>query len=154
MMSPHSRRSLLQSSGAVGLMVFLGGCSALEADQSGLELGDILVRNAHADAHTVRVELERDDELVVEETVEVAGDGGVETIEATWSRDPAVYTLYYAVTGPDEELNIYTRQITGEDEPDDAACAVAAITMGTGPGDRPYVTVGSPETLGGTCSPE
>lgn len=114
-------------------------------------LGDILVRSAHPNAHTVRVELERNGELVHEKTVEV-DDSAVERIPATWQSTPAVYTLRYVVSGPNEHLDLYTRMLTAEDAYDGYDCYIVAITMGFPDDDPPYVDVGTPENMSsGDC---
>ena len=154
MSPPRSRRRFLQVSGITFSATLLGGCSRYVNQPSGIELGDVAVRNGYSNRHTVRVEIERDGELVHEGTYEVAG-GSVELAQATWSRDPAVYTLSYVIVGPDEKPDIHTERITGaDDQSDGQACAVAAITFGTWSEGSPYVTVGSPVALSGDCSPE
>ena len=61
-----SRRNFLQGLGTISV-TGSAGCSALAVDEdNGLVLGAISIRNAHPDAHTVRVELKRDSELVHE----------------------------------------------------------------------------------------
>lgn len=151
MVRPHSRRSFLQLNGVMAVSVLSTGCSALQTGGSGLTLGDISVRNAHPHTHRVRVELVRNDELVREETVTINGDGGVARIEATWSSEPAVYVLRYVVFGPDEEPDIRVRTLTEEDTSNSHECTVAAISIGFPSDSTPYVTVGSAESLGGTC---
>ena len=151
MIRPRSRRSFLQLSGGMAFSMLSAGCSTLETEVSGLVLGDVSVRNGHPNAHEVRVELERDDELVREETVTVSGNNGVARIEATWPSAPAIYVLRYVVFGPDEEPNIRTQTLTEEDTSKSSDCTVAAITIGFPSDSNPYVNVGSPESFRGTC---
>jgi len=149
---PQSRREFLKLSSVTATSALFAGCSAIDGKGDGLVLGSLAVRNAHPDAHTVRVELERAGELVTETTVEVEGDNGVTRIDPTWPSTPAVYTLRYVIVGPDEDPDIRTRTLTSNDaETDGHDCSVAAITMGFPDESRPYVTVGPPESLGGTC---
>ena len=150
MIRPRSRRSFLQLSGSMALSVLSAGCSTLETGASGLVLGSVSVRNGHPNTHEVRVELERDNELVREETVTVRGDNGVTRIEATWPSAPAIYVLRYVVFGPDEEPDIRTRTLTEENTSKSHNCTVAAITMGFPSDSNPYVSVGSSESLGET----
>ena len=147
-----TRRKLLHASGITVASMLVAGCSVLDAEESGLVLGDISVRNGHADAHTVRVELERNDDVVHETTVDVDGGGGVELIEATWPATPAIYTLRYVISGPSESLDIHTRTLTGDDDQSNGHdCTVVAITMGSPEGSDPYVNVGTPDSLEGRC---
>jgi hypothetical protein len=146
-----SRRNLLRSLGAV-TVAGVTGCSApVVTGDRGLVLGELSVRNAHPDEHTVRVELERDGELVHETTVTVGGDGDVERIGVSWPSTPAVYTLQYVVFGPDEEPDIRTRTLTADDVHTEGRCAVAVITIGFPDDSHPYVTVGTPDSLSGNC---
>lgn len=148
----RSRRKFLQLSGVTAASALTAGCTMFESEEDGIVLGDILVRNAHPNAHTVRVELERDDELIPEVTVEVDGDSAVERIAAEWPSTPAVYTLQYVVFGPDEEPDIRTRTLTAEDEYRNGYdCHIAAITIGLDD-SPPQVMVGNPKNMSsGTC---
>lgn len=156
MSRPRSRRNVLQLGGLTAVQL-LGGCSLLDTEPQGIALGDILIRNAYSQAHTVRVELSRDGELVREETVTVAGDGGNEILEATWPRTPAVYTLRYAVSGPEvaasalDQMDIRTTTITAADKhAADQTCAIPAVTLL--PPNELSVQVGNAETLELDCT--
>ena len=147
-----SRRNFLRSLSTISV-AGLAGCSTLDiGEDSGLVLGEISIRNAHPNEHTVRVELKRDSELVHETTVTVGGDGGVERIGVSWPSTPAVYTLQYVVFGPNEEPDIRTQMLTADDKQTKGHdCTVAVITIGFPDESHPYVTVGTPDSLGGNC---
>lgn len=145
-----SRRNALQLGGVTAVQL-LGGCSLFGSEPEGLVLGDILVRNAYLEPHSVRVELSRDGELVREETVTVPGDDGSVILDATWPRTPAVYTLQCAASGPGlpdhTELDIRTTTITAADkQAADQTCAIPAVTLL--PNEQLYVHVGNAETFG------
>ncbi|MWG35984.1 hypothetical protein [Halomarina oriensis] len=131
-MCPHSRRSVLKASGLVA-SVPLAGCSVLDDDPRGVVLSNLVVRNATPEPRTVRLELVRDGELVHEGTHTVDGMddrvGTVGVVEATWSIDPAVYELTYAVR-EHEPLDVRTARIDEESLGPDHECAVPTITLG------------------------
>lgn len=146
-MTQHfSRRNFLRV-GVASPVPLLGGCSLFRS--RGIVLGPILVRNAHPNPHSVRVELFRDGELLLEETVSVAPQE-VERLEATWTSTPEKYRLRYAVHGPDVEFDIQERTITAADRYDaDQKCAIPAITLL--PNDSPYVIVLNAARTNQTC---
>lgn len=158
-MSPSdlSRRSVL-----LGSTAFVGtfaGCSISGFDQNpGITIGDILLRHYPPEVHTVRLELERDGEIVAEVQFADLRESQKEIVRATWPATPAVYRLYTVVEGPlattDDRFDVFVDEFTGEDEPAGRECSVIDIQIGTppNPGD---VTVGlkSPGPDGfGDCS--
>lgn len=132
-----TRRSALQLGGTV-LLGSIAGCSTTSlVSGGGLSLGDIVITDSSAEHHTVRIELERENELVREVTHDFPGTEK-RTVQATWSREPAIYTLYTVVQGPlgDEEsdLNLYVNEFTKEDAASDAEdCSVVHVSISTPP---------------------
>lgn len=145
-----SRRSFLTYGGALSAATLTPGCSALGSGETGIVLGGITVRNSFDEPHTVRVELQRDDELLLEETVDVAGSGGVETIERSWSSDPGEFTIRYTVRGPGVDLDILTGQATADDRPDDGSCGIAVIELAPS-APSPGFSVLHPTLAEGNC---
>lgn len=137
MPGPITRRSTLQL-GGTALFGSLTGCSmsALTGSE-GLILGDIIVTDSSTEHHTVRLELERGNELVREATYDFPGTEK-KTMQASWSRDPAIYTLYTVVQGPladeDGDLNLYVNKLTSEDAaPNAKDCSVVHVQISTPP---------------------
>ena len=142
-----SRREFLQVGGLIAVLP-LSGCTLFQAD--GIVLGDILVRNGYENRHRVRVELSRERELLLEETV-VVDAKETEQLEATWPPTPGKYSLRYAVSGPDVNLDIEAKTITAADKYDpNQTCAIPAITLL--PNKPPYVAVGNAARMGVSCS--
>ena len=140
-----TRRSTLQA-GGTALLTSLAGCAALSQNEPpGVPLGDIAIVHNGDDPHTVRVELERDNELILEKTVEFS-ETRKEIIQATWSREPAVYTLYTAIQGTlddtDDTFNIYVNQF---DEPatEEDTCSIIRISLVGNP--NPITQIGLQE---------
>lgn len=151
-----SRRSALRL-GGVTLTGALAGCPALGPSPDGLRLGDIVLRHYPPEPHTVRLELEREDELVLEETFELA-EGEKRIIQPTWSESPAVYRLYTVVEGrlntTDDVFDLFVNKFTHEDtQSDEGSCSVIDIQIGAppNPGDV-AIGVGAPGPDGfGDC---
>lgn len=153
-----TRRSVLQLGGIASLGA-LAGCSTSLMSDDGLSLGDIVITDSSAAHHTIRIELKRGNEFVREETYDFPGPDGrrKRTIQATWSREPAVYTLYTIVQGPlgDEEsdLNLYVSEFTTEDVASDAEdCSVVHVRISQPP-ESGSVGIGTaaPRPKWGSC---
>lgn len=147
------RRSFLCASGVATISLSLAGCSTLGKQTQGLRLGDVVLHNWHSATHDVRVEVERNGELVEEKSFEVPGETE-EIMEATWPNDPAVYNLYYAVCGPAVETDIRTTELTSEDAPtDENGCTIVTLDFGMESGAGLGVSLGpSGEGAHGDCN--
>lgn len=126
----RSRRSFLRASGVATISLSLAGCSTLGKQTRGLRLGDVVLHNWHSETHDVRIEVDRNGELVEEKSFEVPGETE-EMMKATWPNDPAVYNLYYAVFGPAVETDIRTIELTSEDaQTDENGCTIVTLDFG------------------------
>jgi len=137
MLSPRTRRSALRF-GGTAILGSLAGCStsALTGNE-GLALGDIVVVHSSMKQHAVRLKLEHEDKIIHDITYEFSRTRK-RTIQASWSRDPATYTLYTIVQGPlvneESELNLYVNEFTGEDAALDAEeCSVIHVEISAPP---------------------
>lgn len=126
----RSRRSFLRASGATAASLSLAGCSELRSRTQGLRLGNVVLHNWHSESHDARVEVERNGEIVREQSIEIPGETEA-VMEATWPDDPAVYTLYYVVVGPAVETDIRTTELTSQDsQSDGSGCTIATLEFG------------------------
>lgn len=126
----HSRRSFLRASSSAVLSLPLAGCSELRQQTQGLRLGDVVLHNWHSETHHIRIEIERNGELMKEESFEVPGET-METMEATWPNDPAIYDLYYLIFGPAVDTDIRKTELTSQDaQTDGNGCTIVTIDFG------------------------
>ena len=152
----RSRRSALRL-GCAALSGAFAGCSTLKQSSEGLRLGDIVLRHYPPEPHTVRLELERAGEFVLEESYELS-EGEKQVIQPAWPRSPAVYRLYTVVEGPldstDDPFDLFTNEFTNEDSRSDGnTCSVVDIQIGAppNPGDV-AISIGTPGPEGfGNC---
>ena len=136
--SSYSRRSVLR----LGSTAFLGsfaGCSVSAIGQDpGIAIGDIVLRHYPPDPHTVRLELERDGEIVTEVLHVDLAENQKEIVQATWPAAPAVYRLYTVVEGPlattDDRFDVFVDEFTSEDDQSEGEeCSVIDVQIGAPP---------------------
>lgn len=91
-----TRRSLLATVPAL-----LAGCTMGQSDESGIVLGDVRVTNATGERQKVDLRLHRNGETVASEGWTIPKLGGAETVQMSWSDDPAEYLLEVRVADGD-----------------------------------------------------
>lgn len=156
--SRYSRRSVVRL-GSTALLGSFAGCSLPVIGRNrGLEIGDIVLRHYPPEAHTVRLELERDGEIVTEAHYADLGESQKEIVDATWSAAPAVYRLYTVVEGPlattDDQFDVFVNEFRDSDGSEGTDCSVIDVQIGAPP-NPDSVTIGlkSPGPDGfGDCS--
>lgn len=129
-----SRRSILRL-GGTSLVGSFAGCSAPNIGQeSGIVIGDILIRHYSEKPHTVQIELERDGDSVAKKMYDNLRKEQKKIIKATWPSSPADYRLYTVIEGPlanaNEPFDLFVNKFTEDDIPTDGnKCSVIDIQI-------------------------
>lgn len=89
-----SRRNLIATTGIASLSGCLGSLPSVFSTADGISLGTIFVDDYVDDNGSYQIKLERDNEVVYHEEVELSSGGAM--IHPTWSTAPAEYTLIFA----------------------------------------------------------
>ncbi|GAB3033723.1 hypothetical protein GCM10025298_23410 [Natronobiforma cellulositropha] len=101
-MSHITRRHLLA---VIGITPAAGCIDSLPVGSTGVPLGSILISNATDEPQSVRLQLQRADESVYDDTIEVS-ENEYEIIDPTWSSEPSRYRLECTTDDESRELSL------------------------------------------------